>query len=155
MKVIIVSLLGLAALFFGGWSTVGQPVAHATEEQTPSKQVVSIQEIVGTWHAFPIGVLLQFDDDGSAHFGLDSEGTLIGREARIWFENQGLSILFTEHDDQIDGCSASVGHYNVELSSDGTIRFESVHDDCQFRVQILQGAADTDSRMIYHPVQGW
>ena len=153
MKVIFISLIGLAALVLGGWNAAGQPAAQTPEMQTTSRQVVSVQEIVGRWHGFPTGVLLQFNDDGSAHFGLDWDGTEIGYEARIWFESQRLSILFTDFDGHINGCSTSVGLYNVDLHSEGTISFKPVHDDCQFRMEILGGAAAADFRMMYHPVK--
>ncbi len=154
MKVILISLIGLAALLLGGWNAAGQPAAQTPEVVTTSRQVVSVQEIAGTWHGFPIGILLQFIDDGTAHFGLDLEGTKIGYEGRMWFEGQKLSIMFTDYDDQINGCSTSVGQYSVELHTGGAIRFEPIHDDCQFRLQILGGAAGTDFKMMHHPVQG-
>ena len=155
MKVIIISLIGLGTLLFGGWSTAGQPAAQSQELEPTYGQVISVREIAGTWYGFPAGVMFKLNDDGSAHIGLDWNGTEIGYDARIWFESQKLSIQFTDYDGKNSGCASSVGQYSVKLHLNGNIRFEPVHDDCQFRMEVLGGAADSDFRVMYHPVQGW
>ena len=155
MKVIIISLIGLGTLLFGGWSTAGQPAAQSLELEPTYGQVISVREIAGTWYGFPAGVMFKLNDDGSAHIGLDWNGTEIGYDARIWFESQKLSIQFTDYDGRSLGCVSSVGRYSVELHSNGNIHFETVRDDCQFRMEILGGGAVSDFRVMYHPVQGW
>ncbi len=153
MKGFIVILTGLAALLLGGWSVAGQQVSPSTELRLEPGQATMVEEIAGTWHAFPVGLVLQFNDDGSAQFGLDWDGTAIGNEAEIEFEGQELSIRFTNYDGQNEACASSAGLYTVQLHQSGNISFEPVQDDCQFRMDILSGTPEAGFRLMYHPVQ--
>ena len=152
MKAFIVTLVGLAALLFGGWKAVNQPATEEVAFQPPPGIATGVAEITGTWYGFPAGIVLQFNDDGSAHFGQDWDGTNIGYKATVWFENQRLSILFTNYDGDMDACRDAVGLYNVELHAGGNISFEPVNDDCHFRTVLLGGPAETDFGLMYHPV---
>jgi hypothetical protein len=153
MKGLIGGLLGIILMLIGGWSTISGVEESSAEPYAGPVIAGTVREIAGTWYRFPVGMLLQFNDDGSAIFGLDWDGTAVGYEARIWFEDQELSILFTNYDDQDEACASAAGLYTVQINEDGTISFELVHDDCHFRMEILSGSAESSTGLIYHPIQ--
>ena len=137
----------------GGWGAVRGVEEQIIEVSDNPAAATAIEDITGRWYGFTVGLLFQFSDDGSAHFGLDWDGTAVGEEARIWFTGQGLSIQFANYAGQIKPCSSAVGLYNVQLLEGDTIRFVPVQDDCQFRMDILAGSADAGYGLIYHRVQ--
>ena len=153
MKVIFLTLTGLMIMLVGAYGADSDIEEQITALSEYPGAATTIEDITGQWYGFPAGLLLQFSDDGSAHFGLDWNGTAIGYEARIWFTGQGLSIQFANYDGQIKPCYSAVGLYNVHLLEDDTIRFVPVYDDCQFRMDILAGSADAGYGLIYHREQ--
>ena len=156
MKGFIVGLIILAALFLGGWQLDSGRTEEPTESyqklQSEPVQAGRVEEIAGKWYGFPMALLLQFNDDGSAQFGLDLDGTAIGYEAMIWFEDQELFVQFTNYDGHIEACASSIGRYTVQLHQGESISFTAVHDDCLFRMENLSGRGEEEFGLMYHRI---
>ena len=99
------------------------------------------------------GNVIQFDEDGSARFGSDWDGTAIGLEAQIEFEYQEISIWFQNYDGLDEACTNAVGRYSVQFHQGGNISFDPIQDDCQFRMDVLSGPKEAGFRLMYHPVK--
>jgi hypothetical protein len=157
MKGFIIGLIILATLILGGWQVEAglaeKPSESYQEFQSEPVQAGRLEEITGRWHAFPVGLLVQFNEDGSAQFGLDWDGTSMGDEAIIWFEGQALSVQFTDYEGQDEACASAIGRYTVQLYQGESISFTAVHDDCQFRMDILSGRGEEELGLMYHSVQ--
>ena len=115
-----------------------------------SGQAQSIDQISGKWHAFPSGLLIQINEDGSAQFGQDLDGMPIGYRAEMKFRNQQLHVRFTDYFGSEEPCKTAVGRYTVRNHESGAIRFDLVQDECLFRLQMLSGEPDVG--MLYHGV---
>jgi hypothetical protein len=156
MKGFIIGLIILAALFLGGWHRGGGRTEETTgsyhEAQSKPVQAARLEEIAGKWHRFPVGLLIQFNDDGSAQFGLDWDGSFAGYEATIWFEGQELSVRFTNYDGQDEACASTTGRYTVQLHQGESLSFVAVHDDCLFRMDSLSGRGEEELGLMYHRV---
>jgi len=154
MKILLLALLGIFALLFGGSNLVDGSVSENISELDIDAVLASaLEDISGSWYGFPAGLKIQFADDGSAQFGLDWDGTAIGYAARVWFEGQELSIQFTNYDGQEDACAFAIGQYGVHVHANGAIGFIPIDDDCHIRAEILGGSAEFNPDLIYHPVQ--
>ena len=157
MKSFIMGLIGVTVMIFGGWNMFqGQPAAQTSRQYLPPEiepiQATTVNKLIGTWHAFPVGLILRFNDDGSAQFGLDNDGTASGYEATVRFESQLLSIQFTNYDGQNEACHKQAGLYTVQLHPGGQISFEPVHDNCLFRLENLRGSEEGSFRLMFHQV---
>ena len=148
MKGLIIGFLGFAIILLGGWEWLKAkpttPVELHTQQAAIVEQVTTIGELSGVWHAFPNGLLLQFEEDGSALFGLDTQGNVLGYEAVILFESQILSIQFTDYEGRHEACLGQAGLYSVQSHPDGSISFALIKDNCQFRRESLSGRLETD-----------
>lgn len=157
MKALVIGLIGFTMMLFGGWNVLSAertpPVKLHTQQDLVVEYVSTINELTGTWHAFPGGLVIRFNDDGSAQFGLDTGGTVLGYDAVAKFENQLLSIQFTNYDGQNKGCHRQVGLYSVQSHQGGYISFAPIVDDCIFRLESLSGPAETGVGMMFHPLQ--
>lgn len=151
MKGLIILLAGILSLLLGGLGSGGEERISASGSSLMIEQAQQSEQISGTWHGFPYGLLLQINNDGSAQFGLDTDGTPIGYSAMMWFEDQQLSVLFTNYDGPNETCRSAVGFYTVQLHQGGAIRFETVHDECRFRQEILSGLSERG--LLYPPFQ--
>lgn len=156
MKAILILLLG--ATFFVSVSQASEsPVAVQTfEGAQPNDDAVfanSLEQIAGAWYAFPVGTAIRFNDDGTADFGLDMAGKVVGYSARTWFEGRQLFIAFTNFDGESEGCGTDIGRYTVQLLENSSIAFESIGDTCRFRSNMLGGHPATDSELRFQPAQ--
>ena len=111
------------------------------------------KDIAGTWHAFPSGLVIRFNADGTATFGLDANGEPIGYAADTWFQEEQLFIEFTDYDGEIGECAKAKGVYQVNLFPNGGLRFVTVRDECQLRVDVLGGRTRPGAELIFHPVE--
>ena len=157
MKGFIIGLIILAALILGGWHLDGERIKEPTgsyqESRSKPVQADRLEQIAGQWYRFPVGLLLQFNDDGSAQFGLDWDGSFAGTEAMIWFVGQEMSVRFTNYDGQDEACASTIGRYTVLLHQGESISFAAVHDDCLFRMDSLSGRGEEEFGLMYHRVQ--
>ena len=153
MKSFMIGLIGLTTMLLGGWNVFSEQTTPPIKSQPQPAQATAIDKLAGTWYAFPGGILLQFNGDGSAQFGLDTTGAVLGYEATTNFEEQLLSIRFTNYDGQDEACRQQVGLYTVQLHQGGPISFEPVRDDCRFRLESLSGSSEADFRLLFHPLQ--
>jgi hypothetical protein len=154
MKAILILLL--VAAFFISIGQSHEPVAAGQVYQSVRSHddVVfanSIEQIAGTWYAFPVGLAIRFNNGGTADFGLDAAGRAIGYSARIWFEGQRVFIVFTDFDGDGEDCETAVGSYTVQLLEDGAIAFRPIEDPCRFRLDILGGDPDLGFEQPFQP----
>ena len=153
MKSFIIGMIGVMIMLLGGLEVFGrqrtQPVLPPRPEPI-LEQASTIDELTGTWYAFPVGLLLQFNNDESAQFGLNTDGTTLGYDAIISFEGELLSIRFTNYDGENAPCHEQAGLYTVQLHQGGQISFDPARDDCLFRLESLSGSAEADFRLIFH-----
>lgn len=153
MKGLVISLMSAAVLILAGWQTVGHS-ATAEPQIQPEIQLQpdpeTITDIEGAWYSFPGGLVVQFNGDGSADFGVDTDGTPYGYRAETWFEGDKLSIRFSNYDGNVDPCREATGLYQVQRLDDGLIRFVTINDACQFRADALSGHADLGFELAFH-----
>ena len=150
MKSPIIILAGLLALILGDLDWQGDVAGLETESLPMVELAQNIDEITGIWHGFPTGLLLQINEDGSAQFGQDRDGTPIGYRAELKFRNQQLYVRFIDSSISEERCQATIGRYIVQIHESGAIHFDPVQDDCHFRLQILKGPSN--SGMLYHRI---
>ena len=159
MKGLMIGLIGFSLLLVGWWDTYTpgstEPVYPQAGQETMTESVSAIAELTGTWHAFPNGLVLRFNDDGSTQFGLDTDGVTLGYEAKITVENSILSIQFTTYNAQNDACLGQVGRYAVQSHDGGYLSFARIDDDCLFRTELLTGTSAADSSIMFHPLPDW
>lgn len=153
MKMLIITLAATVLLILGGWSFTDRPAIEPIEAFQEPIGASSIEQVAGRWFAFPAGLLIQINPDGSAQFGLDRDGTVLGHQAQMWFEGPELSVRYTDYEGQDAACAKQTGHYTVDTYESGNITFIPVEDDCRSRMESLSGAAETGFRVNYHPVQ--
>lgn len=153
MKGFVVLLMSAAILILAGWQTVGHSAAPEQQLQ-PDLQLqpepTIITDIEGVWYSFPVGLVVQVSGDGSADFGVDTDGTPTGYQAETWFEDDKLFIQFSNYDGEVDLCRTATGIYQVQQLGDGIIRFVTIDDPCQFRVDALSGRADLGFELAFH-----
>lgn len=153
MKGFVISLMSAAVLILAGWQATGQSASPERQPQPEmglklEPEIVTVVE--GAWYSFPGGLVVRFNDDGSADFGVDADGTPYGYRAETWFEGDNLSIRFLDYDGIIDLCREATGVYQVQQLDEGVIRFVTVEDDCQFRSDALSGHADLGFELAFH-----
>jgi hypothetical protein len=152
MKSILVGLVSVGTVALAGWQMAGwAPVSTDTSGPAP-ELATSSEEIAGTWFSLPNGLMLQFGDDGTAQFGVDNDGTTLGYDAQTWFEGTHLFVRFEDYDGASEACATDIGIYEVELLESGNLRFVHGQDDCEFRLESLQGTADSEIGLQYNPV---
>lgn len=147
MKGFFISLISAAVLILAGWQTVDH---KATPELQLKPEPMIINDFEGAWYNFPGGLMIQFNGDGSADFGVDTDGTPIGYQAQTWFEGDKFSIRFSDYDGAIDSCRGATGVYQVQQLDDGNIRFVTINDACQFRSDALSGHKDLGFEPVFH-----
>ena len=153
MKSILVSLVSVCTVALVGWQMTGwAPESPDTAGPAP-ELATSSEDIAGMWFSLPSGLVLQFNDDGTAQFGVDSDGTTLGYEAQTWFEGTRLFIKFVAYDGVSEACATATGTYEVQLLDSGNLRFVRAQDECQLRVDALLGAADAEIALEYSPIE--
>lgn len=152
MKNILVSLMSVGTMALAGWQMTGWAATSPNTAAPVSEFAASSQDIAGRWFSLPGGLMLQFNDDGSAQFGIDSDGTTLGYEAQTWFEGTHLFIKFIANVGLSDACANATGSYEVQLLDSGNLKFVDAQDKCQLRRDALQGAPDTQLPLEYSPV---
>lgn len=148
MKISAIILVGLLALALTMSNLQSAVDNSAIETVSATAQAQSIDQITGIWHGFPSGILIQINENGSAQFGQDRDGKLIGYRAEIRSEKQQFHIRFTDYFGPEASCRSASGSYLVQLHESGAIRFKPVHDECLLRLQLLAGQSDVG--MLYH-----
>jgi hypothetical protein len=152
MKTGLIFLVSIAILASVGWQGVVSQEVTAAAEQKPSL-TSAIGGLRGTWYAFPGGLMIRFNANGTADFGLDIDGKAVGFSANTWLEDTRLHITFTDYDGENEGCRSATGIYEVQSLDNNYLKFKVVHDDCQLRSNVLSGNADLGSELLYHPVR--
>jgi hypothetical protein len=153
MKTLLTGFMGVIVLFLGGWGFGGLSGNSGTAIEAIAVERNQVASIVGAWHSFPAGMVVQFDPDGTAQFGVDPGGKAFGFEAETWMNGETLSIRFTNYDGQDDACRSATGVYQVSPAVDGAIKFLPVDDRCQMRVNILKGNPEQKDGHIFHPLR--
>ena len=155
MKSILASLITVGTVALAGWQIAGQtPASPDTIDLAPALELAtSSQDIAGLWFGLPTGLMVQFKENGTAQFGVDSDGTTLGYDAQAWFEGTRLFIKFIDYDGASEVCGTATGIYEVQLLDSGNLRFVEVQDECRFRADALQGTADAEIALEYNPVQ--
>lgn len=149
MKGFVISLMSAAVLILAGWQTVGHSAAPKPQFK-PEPEIIT--DFEGAWYNFPGGLMIRFNGDGSADFGVDTDGTPIGYQAQTWFEGDNLSIRFLDYDGAMDSCRDATGVYQVQQLDGGNIRFVTIDDACQFRSDALSGHKDLGFELVFHSV---
>jgi hypothetical protein len=155
MKGFFILLISVAILILAGWQTVGHsatPQLQLQPELQLQPKPTIITDIEGVWYSFPVGLVVQVHGDGIADFGVDADGTPTGYQAVTWFEEGKLFVQFSNYDGKTDLCRTAIGIYQVQQRSDGIIRFVTIDDPCQFRVDALSGRADLGFELAFHAV---
>lgn len=152
MKSILVSLMNVGTVALAGWQMTGWVPASPEPADPVPEFATSSEDIAGMWFSLPSGLVLRFNDDGSAQFGVDSDGTTLGYDAQTWFEGTRLFIRFVASDGLSEACAAATGTYEVQLLDSGNLSFVHAQDECQLRVDALQGASDMELGLEYSPV---
>jgi hypothetical protein len=151
MKTGLIFLFGVAILASLGWK-VGDSEAVATERHERPSLAGDTGVLNGTWYAFPGGLMIRFNANGTADFGLDADGGSVGFEADTWIEDTRLHITFIDYDGENEECRSATGIYEVQWLENNYLKFKVVHDDCQFRSNVLSGNAVLGSELLFHPV---
>ena len=119
----------VAALFMLVGCTVSGP-----------KLASSVEDIEGTWEgAEGIAAAYQFNEDGTW-----SEALSVDRlddpysEGEFWFEEMNFHIMYTSGFEVLR-CGEPVGTYEIEIKESGNLSFTVIEDECQVRVDTLQG----------------
>jgi hypothetical protein len=149
MKGFVISMMSTAVLILAGWQSVGH---SATPELQLGPEPMIINGFEGAWYSFPGGLMIRFNSDGSADFGVDTDGTPIGYQAHTWFEGDKLSIRFSNYDGAMESCRDATGVYQVQQLKGGNIRFVTIDDACQFRSDALSGHKDLGFELVFHYV---
>jgi len=153
MKALLAGLTGIIVLFLGGWGFVVPSGDSSTAIETMAVERTQVGSIVGAWHSFPAGMVVQFDANGTAHFGVDQGGKAFGFEAETWMNGETLSFMFTNYDGEDEACRSATGVYQIGLAASGAINFLAVDDQCQMRVNILEGNPELGYEPIFHPLR--
>lgn len=152
MKGIALVILSSAILALVGWNAAeGPQQAFATEAAT-QQSIVGLQEIQGAWYAFPAGLAIRFNEDGSGLFGSVGDDDRTGISVETHFEDDLLQIWFADYQGESEDCQTATGVYTVQRLDGGNIRFSPIQDDCQFRLDALNGRADLGFELTFHPV---
>lgn len=152
MKAVLIIVASIALFVSAGGQMVDlQPAIAAPDQEY--ELAGSHAEISGTWHSFPVGLLVRFQDDGRASFGLDSTGEAVGQDADAWFEGNQLHIRFNDYAGESEVCETAVGVYEVHVREGGSISFMPVIEDCEVRLNALNGHPDLRSDLVFHPVE--
>lgn len=152
MKSILASLMSVGMVTLASWQLTGQTPHTAEVVEQPPEIAASSADIAGTWFSLPTGLVLQFNADGTAQFGVDSDGTTLGYEAQTWFEGTRLFVKFVDNDGPSAACANEIGSYQVQVLETGNLKFVDAIDDCQLRIDALQGASGMDLALEYNPV---
>jgi hypothetical protein len=96
--------------------------------------------------------VLQFNDDGTARFGVDGDGTTLGYDTQTWFEGTRLFVKFATYDGESEAYATATGSYEVQLLDSGNLRFVNGQDECLLRADALQGQPDMGLALEYTPV---
>jgi hypothetical protein len=149
MKGIFLNLIGITILLAGIGKLQGLP-APVTADEAIAFTATALTEISGTWSSFPAGMMIGIGENGSIEFGLDDKGKPVGMDARAWFREQQFHLVFTDYQGEAAECADAVGVYEVMVLDNGSLKFEPVADDCQFRVDILSGDSQHTTDLLFH-----
>jgi hypothetical protein len=152
MKSILIWLTSVMVFATLGWQVVDEPAAVKMNSQPDVVMGSSADQIAGTWHSFPNGLLIRFNRDGTADFGVDTDGKAIGYSANTWVKGDQLFITFSDYDGDNADCVGATGIYQTQQQRGGSLRFVLVEDACQFRATALSGRAELGSELLFHPV---
>ena len=129
MKGLIIIMAGLLVLFWGDLDAQGNVDESAAESFPTVRQAESIDQISGSWHGFPSGLLLQINEDGSAQFGQNRDGTLIGYRAEMELKGSQFHVRFNDYSGFEASCQSAIGIYTVQINDNGAVRFDPVGAD--------------------------
>jgi len=105
----------------------------ATPDDNPV-QVTSAEQIIGTWF-WKTRYFLRFDDDGTfrqAHSLKDLDKKAY---AVMYYEFKGKEMIITEKGVAgVPPCGKTVGIYDLQLLSNGNLKFAEGEDDCVLRM---------------------
>jgi hypothetical protein len=152
MKSIFLAIISSAILTLVGWKAVERPQQAVTPGATVEHSILGGQELQGAWYAFPAGLAIEFNHDGSGLFGSVSGNDAGGISFDSRFEGDHLQIWFAEYQGESEECQTTTGVYTVESLEAGNIRFSPVQDHCQFRLDALNGQADLGFELTFHPL---
>ena len=150
MKGIALVIISSAILALVGWKAVEPPQQSIAPEAVAQRNIVGVQELQGAWYAFPAGLAIQFNQDGSGTFGSVGDDDMTGIALKTRFEGELLQISFAGYQGESEECKTVSGVYSVQRLADGNIRFSPVQDACQFRLDALNGAADLGFGLTFH-----
>jgi hypothetical protein len=98
----------------------------------------SAKDIVGTWFGIEAdGLYQQFNKDGTCQTALTPENLASQPNFKCSFRFEGTHlIMITEgHPIGLPSCPGTTSIYEVQLLSDGKIKFVKVQDSCRPRVK--------------------
>ena len=150
MKGIALVILSSAILVLVGWKAVERPQQAVTPEITVQHSILGLQELQGAWYAFPAGLAIEFNQDGSGLFGSVSGDGTGGISFDSRFEGDRLLIWFDDYQGESHECQTATGIYTLQGLEGGNIRFSPEHDDCQFRIDALNGQASLGFELTFH-----
>ena len=126
--------------------------ARESEVKEARRALSRLQELQGAWYAFPAGLAIQFNQDGSGLFGSAGGDDMTGIALKTRFEGELLQISFAGYQGESEECQTATGVYSVQRLAGGNIHFSPVQDDCKFRLDALNGAADLGFELTFHPL---
>jgi len=132
----ILVLLALLAACASPTPTPTPPGPTATPAPTPVL-VTSAEQIAGTWVGTAADKMYQrFNLDGTWHVAVSLENLNDKPDAELTFRFEGTQLLVTEISATgLPSCAAKNAIYQVQLLSNGNIKFVRVQDACAPRAR--------------------
>ena len=106
----------------------------------------SAQDIAGTWQGIGTdGLYMRFNADGTLHVAKSLEALNTKPDAINTFRFEGTRLIFTEVEASgLPSCGAAPAIYEVQLQTNGNIKFVKIQDTCSKRA--------TSTSRVHKPV---
>lgn len=148
--VVVLGGVGCAAVESEG----AVPVAAAQDVEAPAgaERVASLDEIAGWWKAVQGGDgVMHIEGNGTWTLFYEQEPMADGPRAMGEIRVEDSRFLIAENVWGDEAVCGDTGTYEVHLLTDGHIKFVAIEDNCQHRLDTLQGKGSLNGSIEWMP----
>jgi len=126
--------------------------AQEVESPAGAGLAASTDDVTGWWKAVHGGAgVMHIEEDGALILFYDQEPLADGPRATGEVRREGSRFLIAETAWGDDEVCEGAGTYEVELLANGYIKFIAIEDDCQRRMDALQGKGSLSGGIAWRP----